>query len=85
MKTLVVGDGLNKNSTQGPLINEKAVLKVETHIQQSVKQGAKVALGGSRMTDLGETFFQPTVLTDVTNDMVVSVEENFGPVVPLLR
>ena len=85
MKALVVGSGLNKNTNQGPLINEKAVLKVERHVEKSVEQGAQVIFGGNRIPELGGTFFEPTVLVDVTNDMPVSREETFGPVAPLLK
>ncbi|CAB4005116.1 succinate-semialdehyde dehydrogenase (NADP(+)), partial [Paramuricea clavata] len=85
MKELVVGNGLDTKSSQGPLINEKAVLKVERHIKDSVNQGARVICGGNRLDELGGTFFEPTVLTDVTNEMPVSREETFGPVAPLLR
>ena len=85
MKALVVGSGLNKNTNQGPLINEKAVLKVERHVKKSVEQGAQVIFGGNRLPELGGTFFEPTILVDVTNDMPVSREETFGPVAPLLK
>ena len=85
MKELVVGNGLDTKSSQGPLINEKAVSKVERHIKDSVNQGARVICGGNRLEELGGTFFEPTVLTDVTNEMPVSREETFGPVAPLLR
>lgn len=84
-RSLVVGNGLDKNSNQGPLINEKAVKKVERHLSESVKQGARVICGGNRLDSLGGTFFEPTVLADVTNEMPVSREETFGPVVPLLK
>ena len=69
----------------GPLIDMKAVEKVETHITDAVKKGAKVAMGIKRGA-LGGTFFEPTVLTDVTTtDMVITKEETFGPVAPLYR
>ena len=85
IKALVVGNGLDKKTRQGPLINEKAVLKVERHVKESVEQGARVVCGGNRLDELGGTFFEPTVLMDVTNKMPVSCEETFGPVAPLLR
>jgi succinate-semialdehyde dehydrogenase / glutarate-semialdehyde dehydrogenase len=81
---LRVGDGLAGVTDQGPLIDEKAVTKVETHIADAVAKGAKVALGGKRHT-LGGTFFQPTILTDVTPQMRVAREETFGPVAPLFK
>jgi succinate-semialdehyde dehydrogenase / glutarate-semialdehyde dehydrogenase len=68
----------------GPPIDLKAVEKVEAHIADAVKKGAKVVTGGKRSA-LGGTFFEPTVLTDVTTDMVITKEETFGPVAPLYR
>lgn len=81
---LTVGDGLLGTVDQGPLINEKAVEKVEDHIADAVKHGAKVVLGGKRHA-LGGTFYEPTILTGVTADMKVAREETFGPVAPLFR
>ena len=79
-----VGDGMEAGVVQGPLIDESAAEKVEAHIADAVGKGARVAVGGKRHA-LGGTFFQPTVLTDVTTDMVVTREETFGPVAPLFR
>ena len=81
---LKVGNGLEEGVAQGPLINEAAVQKVESHISDAVSKGAKVAIGGGRHA-LGGTFFQPTVLTDVSPGMVVASEETFGPLAPLFR
>ncbi|MGB5199634.1 MAG: aldehyde dehydrogenase family protein, partial [Sedimenticolaceae bacterium] len=81
---LKVGNGLEEGVTQGPLINEAAVQKVESHISDAVSKGAKVAIGGSRH-ELGGTFFQPTMLTDVSPAMAVANEETFGPLAPLFR
>ena len=81
---LKVGDGMDAGVVQGPLIDEAAAKKVEAHIADAVGKGARVAIGGKRHA-LGGTFFQPTVLTDVTTDMVVTREETFGPVAPLFR
>lgn len=83
-KQLKVGNGLDKGVSQGPLIDEDAVSKVEAHIRDAVAKGARVALGGKRHA-LGGTFFEPTILTDVTQDMMVAREETFGPVAPLFR
>jgi len=83
-RQLKVGNGLDEGITQGPLINEAAVEKVESHIADALGKGAKVATGGARHV-LGGTFFQPTVLTDVTPAMDVAREETFGPVAPLFR
>ncbi len=79
-----IGDGLQGETEQGPLIDMAAVEKVEEHIQDAVSKGAKVISGGSRH-DLGGTFFQPTVLAEVNTDMKVTKEETFGPVAPLYR
>jgi len=79
-----VADGFEPGAVIGPLIDTKAVEKVEAHIADAVKKGAKVVIGGKRSA-LGGTFFEPTVLTDVTTDMIVTKEETFGPVAPLYR
>ena len=81
---LRVGDGLAGPTDQGPLIDAKAVAKVEEHIADAVKKGAKVALGGKRHA-LGGTFFEPTILTNVTPQMMVAREETFGPLAPLFK
>ncbi len=81
---LKVGDGMQEGVQLGPLINEEAVAKVEAHIADAVSRGARVLTGGRRHA-LGRSFFEPTVLTDVTPDMRVCGEETFGPVAPLLR
>jgi succinate-semialdehyde dehydrogenase/glutarate-semialdehyde dehydrogenase len=79
-----VGDGFEAGVIAGPLITPAAVDKVEEHIADAVAKGAKVALGGKRHP-LGGLFFEPTVLTGVTRDMLVANEETFGPVAPLFR
>lgn len=81
---LSIGDGFDDGVTTGPLINEAAKTKVEDHIQDAVSKGAQVILGG-KSSGLGGTFFEPTVLTGVTTDMVVAREETFGPVAPLFK
>jgi succinate-semialdehyde dehydrogenase/glutarate-semialdehyde dehydrogenase len=81
---LKVGDGLEPDSQQGPLIDAAAVSKVEEHIAEAIRKGARVAVGGSRHR-LGGNFFSPTVLADVTPNMLIADEETFGPVAPLLR
>jgi succinate-semialdehyde dehydrogenase/glutarate-semialdehyde dehydrogenase len=81
---LKVGDGREEGVTQGPLIEEKAVRKIEQHIEDAQAKGAKLLLGGKRHA-LGHSFFEPTVLTDVTSDMLVASEETFGPLAPLFR
>jgi succinate-semialdehyde dehydrogenase/glutarate-semialdehyde dehydrogenase len=81
---LRVGDGLQGVTDQGPLIDDKALAKVEEHVADAVSKGAKVAFGGKRHA-LGGTFYTPTVLTGVTTQMAVAREETFGPVAPLFR
>ncbi len=82
--SLSVGNGLDEGVKQGPLIDMAAVEKVEDHIQDALAKGARVVIGGGRHA-LGGTYFQPTVLADVTPDMKVSKEETFGPLAPLFR
>jgi len=84
VRALKVGAGHEEGVLLGPLIDAAAVAKVEEHIQDAVSKGAKIALGGKRH-DLGGTFFEPTILTDVTTDMKVAREETFGPLAPLFR
>jgi succinate-semialdehyde dehydrogenase/glutarate-semialdehyde dehydrogenase len=81
---LKVGNGMEPSVTQGPLIDEAAVEKVEEHIADAKARGARVVAGGKRHI-LGGTFFEPTVLADVTSEMAVAREETFGPVAPLFR
>lgn len=79
-----VGDGFNEGVTAGPLISDKAVQKVEQHIEDATSKGAKIAAGGKRH-ELGGTFFEPTILTQVTKEMLIASDETFGPVAPLFR
>ncbi len=81
---LRVGNGLEGPTDQGPLIDPSALAKVEEHIADAVQKGARVAHGGKRHA-LGGTFFQPTVITGVTPQMLVAREETFGPVAPLFH
>ena len=81
---LKVGNGVEPGVTQGPLIDMKAVAKVEEHIADALAKGAKIATGGKRHA-LGGSFFEPTVLTGVTPQMAVAREETFGPLAPLFR
>ena len=81
---LKVGDGFEAGVDNGPLINADAVNKVEAHLRDASSKGAKVIAGGKRHA-LGGTFFEPTVLVDVTPDMAVASEETFGPLAPLFR
>src|SRR5688500_15797424 len=81
VRTLRVGDGLRGTTEQGPLIDDKAVAKVEEHIADALAKGGEVVLGGKRHA-LGGTFFEPTVLTRIRPNMLVAREETFGPVAP---
>ena len=84
VRKLRVGDGLKGETDQGPLIDSKALAKVERHVADAQAKGAKLITGGKRHA-LGGTFYEPTVLTDVSTDMILAREETFGPVAPLFR
>jgi len=81
---MTVGDGLTGEFQQGPLIDMAAVAKVEEHIADAVAKGAAIVLGGRRHA-LGGSFFEPTILTGVTAEMLVAREETFGPLAPIFR
>jgi succinate-semialdehyde dehydrogenase/glutarate-semialdehyde dehydrogenase len=81
---LKVGPGMKAGVTVGPLINDAAVGKVEAHVADAVKKGARIVMGGKRDA-LGGTFYEPTILTGVTPAMLVAREETFGPVAPLFK
>ncbi len=81
---LRVGNGMNAGVTQGPLINEAAVVKVKKHVADAVGQGATVTMGGKGHA-MGGTFFEPTVMTGVTQAMALTREETFGPVAALVE
>jgi succinate-semialdehyde dehydrogenase/glutarate-semialdehyde dehydrogenase len=84
VKALKVGPGTETGVQIGPLIDDKAVAKVEEHVQDAVAKGAKVLVGGKKHT-LGGLFYEPTLLTEVSTKMKVTKEETFGPVAPLFR
>ena len=81
---LKVGDGTSDGVTQGPLIDMVAIEKIESHVADAVAKGAKLMQGGKRHA-LGGTYFEPTVLADVSADSLIFSEETFGPVAPLFR
>ncbi|XP_048739146.1 succinate-semialdehyde dehydrogenase, mitochondrial-like isoform X2 [Ostrea edulis] len=81
-KDLKVGDGILPGTTQGPLINKKAVEKIDAHVQDAVSKGAKVVCGGKSM---GGNFYEPTILTGVTGDMRCAKEEIFGPIAGIIK
>jgi len=84
VSALKVGNGTADGVTQGPLIDVAAIEKIESHVSDAVKKGAKLVQGGKRHT-LGGTFYEPTVLAGVTADALIFKEETFGPVAPLFR
>lgn len=81
---LKVGNGVEEGVTQGQLIDGKAVEKVEQHVADALSKGGWLLLGGKRH-ELGQSFFQPTVIADISSDMLVAKEETFGPLAPLFR
>jgi succinate-semialdehyde dehydrogenase/glutarate-semialdehyde dehydrogenase len=80
VKKFVIGDGLSETTTHGPLIHGRAAQKVEEHVKDAVAKGARLAIGGHRLPELGPNFFDLTVLADMTPDMRICNEETFGPV-----
>ncbi|KAL2885640.1 Glutarate-semialdehyde dehydrogenase DavD [Ceratocystis lukuohia] len=78
-----VGNGFEPTTTHGPLIHERAVQKVEAHVQDAQAKGARLLFGGRRLPSTGSAFFEPTVLADMTPDMAIATEETFGPVAGL--
>ena len=84
VRALRVGDGFEDGVTIGPLINDDAVAKVEEHVKDASGKGARIAVGGRRHA-LGRTFFEPTILSEATPDMLIFREETFGPVAPIFR
>ncbi len=84
VKLLKVGNGADEGVQQGPLISAKAVEKVQRHIADATQKGAKIIVGGKPHA-LGGTWFEPTVLANVTSDMLLAREETFGPVAPVFR
>ena len=84
VQKMVVGNGMESSTQQGPLIDLKAVEKVEEHIGDALEKGGRILVGGKRH-ELGGTFFEPTVLADIDTQMAVAREETFGPLAPLFR
>jgi succinate-semialdehyde dehydrogenase/glutarate-semialdehyde dehydrogenase len=79
-----VADGFKEGTTLGPLIDAKAVAKVEEHVSDALEKGARIVAGGKRH-GAGQNFFEPTILADTTPDMKLFREETFGPVAPIFR
>lgn len=84
VEALKVGPALSGDVTQGPLINDNALAKVKEHIEDAVAKGARIVTGG-KPHELGGTFFQPTILADVSTKMKLAKEETFGPVAPVFK
>jgi succinate-semialdehyde dehydrogenase/glutarate-semialdehyde dehydrogenase len=84
VRNLRVGDGLKGETDQGPLIDARALAKVQAHVADAEAKGASVVVGG-KVHALGGTFYEPTVLTNVSTEMTLAREETFGPVAPLFR
>jgi succinate-semialdehyde dehydrogenase / glutarate-semialdehyde dehydrogenase len=82
--SMKVGNGLDQDTKMGPLIEEKAVAKVEEHVRDALAKGAKLVTGGKRGEGAGH-FYVPTVLTGIRSDMLAMHEETFGPVAPLMK
>ncbi|KAL4754193.1 hypothetical protein BDW72DRAFT_166932 [Aspergillus terricola var. indicus] len=83
VKNFKVGAGFEDGVTHGPVIHDRAVDKVDQHVQDAVSKGAKLVAGGQRRSDLGPNFYDLTILTDMTKDMKIASEETFGPVAGL--
>ena len=82
--SLVLGNGMDDGVNQGPLVSEAQFLKVSGIVDEAISKGAKVVTGGSKH-DIGDLFYKPTILTDVTTDMECMQDEIFGPVVAIAR
>lgn len=83
IQAIQLGNGLEEGVLQGPLIDQAALAKVERHVADALSKGAKLVAGGKR-SSLGGTYYEPTILDHVTSDMLITVEETFGPVAPII-
>jgi len=83
-KALRVGYGLDRDTDMGPMIHERQLQVVESHVEDAIARGARVLTGGCRLPELGKNFYQPTVLAEVTQEMRIMREETFGPVLPVM-
>ena len=82
---ITVGNGFDAGIQQGPMIDAQAVAKVQAHVADALGKGARLVTGGAVVPDTGDRFFTPTVLADVTGDMLCAKEETFGPVAPVFK
>lgn len=80
VKEFRVGNGFEEGISMGPVIHDRAIAKVEEHVRDAEKKGGKIVVGGQALKDLGENFYQPTVITNMNADMKLAHEETFGPV-----
>ncbi|CUM67397.1 uncharacterized protein PRCAT00005091001 [Priceomyces carsonii] len=85
VKKFNVGYGLDSNVTHGPLIHQAALEKVDMHVSDAASKGAKILIGGQALSQFGSNYYSPTVLTEVTTEMLCTKEETFGPVAPIIR
>lgn len=85
VKEFKVGNGFETGNTHGPLIHDRAIDKVDSHVRDAEKKGGKVIVGGQKLADLGPNFYQPTIITGLTSEMAIATEETFGPVAGLFR
>jgi acyl-CoA reductase-like NAD-dependent aldehyde dehydrogenase len=83
-KQLRLGDGMDPSTDVGPLIHERQLLTIEQHVEDARSRGARILTGGKRMPSIGPNFYSPTVLADVTHEMLIMREESFGPVLPIM-
>jgi len=83
---LVMGDGLDEKTTIGPLINDRAVAKVKSHVEDALSKGAKIVKGGRKLTTKSDCYFyEPTLLVGAKEDMILAKEETFGPVAAIFK
>ena len=86
VRTAKVGNGFEDGVNQGPLIEESALEKVQRHVDDALAKGGRVLVGGKRLTEMGSgQFFEPTVVSEATPDMLCAREETFGPFAPVFR
>lgn len=85
VKAFKIGNGFAEGVTHGPLIHERAIGKVDQHVQDAIKKGAKLLVGGQKLPDVGSHFYDMTVLRDMNADMAIASEETFGPVAGLFK
>lgn len=85
IRAFKVGGGFAEGVTHGPLIHDRAISKVDKHVRDAEEKGAKIVVGGQKMPELGDNFFQPTLLSGVTTEMAVASEETFGPVAAIFK